>query len=156
MSSRKTPTGASDLAQPEHLAALAQIRCLADASSDTLLLAESPPQPDYALLDLCAEGIHAQKQHGAVLERWRAEHLIHGQPQELVLRAQREQWERAATKAVRAASKIPATPCPGIYAKAMLARNTKFAAVLVNSLAEDFVNCKALRATLWPAGSADA
>jgi hypothetical protein len=48
-----------------------------------------------------------------------------------------------------------ATTPAGIYAKAMLVRfGTETAAILAMSLAEDLVECEALRLTLWPAGGA--
>jgi hypothetical protein len=55
------------------------------------------------------------------------------------------------------AKKIKATTPAGIYAKALLVRSSRTGATeLAMSLAEDMIECKALRDTLWPAQGGEA
>ena len=132
--------------------AMDQLHALTSMSFDTLLLAEGPPQPDYKLLGICDDGLYAQKKHD---ECW-ALHRADRSRDTRSFADQADEWHRKALSAVRAASKIQATTAPGLYAKAMLARHTKWSAVLCQSLAEDFIACKGLRESLWPAGEVDA
>src|SRR5437763_7121386 len=52
--------------------AIDRLKAIAAHSGDCLLLADGPPNPDAALLDLCADIAQQRKATDAVWERWRA------------------------------------------------------------------------------------
>jgi hypothetical protein len=138
-----------------------RLRDIATASYDTLLLAEGPPQPDFVLLDLCSETLHAIKKANAVkAARLPLESCNHGPKTRDEWQAAIDAWQdadREATRLLRRVSKIPATTAAGLYAKALVCRSSASgAAVLSHSLADDFIACEGLRASLWPADSGGA
>jgi hypothetical protein len=73
---------------------------------------DGAPQPDAALLDLCADIAHQRKLVGATLERWRAARCG-------VLREELGKASRELSRLLSRAGKLRATTVPGIYAKAI-------------------------------------
>jgi hypothetical protein len=156
----KSATASRSAPPRDHLEpAIDRLRAIATRSYDNLLLAEGPPDPDYLLLDLCGDALHLTKQANKIAEErdasipadpraWTAEYMKR--------RYESVQQEGAlnneARKLLNRAAKLKATTPAGIYAKALLVRNSKTgAAVLAMSLAEELVECEGLRASLWPA-----
>jgi hypothetical protein len=136
----------------------ARMKQIAAASGDHLFLSDGPVNPDWELLDLCGDALHFAKAHEKAWEEW-SSFCPSNESEREVRHAQYDEM-KAARKSdvisrVRRAGKMRATTPAGIYAKAMLVRfGTETAAVLAMSLAEDLLDCEALRLTLWPAGGA--
>jgi hypothetical protein len=133
----------------------ARMKQIAAASGDHLFLSDGPVNPDWELLDLCADALHYAK------ARERAWDVRRNTPHDWSATGPDPMAEeikrigREVTNRLRRVGKIRATTPAGIYAKAMLVRfGTETAAVLAISLAEDLLDCEALRLTLWPAGGA--
>ena len=157
------PHPSTNRAQPlgdELVPTITRLREIATASYDTLLLAEGPPHPDYELLDLCSETLRAIKfakeahdMHSALLRPGGASDLPGARDQGF------DRWQQAdreATRLLRRVAKLKATTAPGLYAKALVCRSAAGgSAVLAHSLADDFIACEGLRASLWPAGRAE-
>jgi hypothetical protein len=135
-----------------------RLRAIATASYDTLLLAEGPPQADYALLDLCSETLHAIKKANEAHATHSKVHAYSGGTRPATdWKPAFDAWQdadREATRLLRRVSKIPATTAAGLYAKALVCRSSASgSAALAHSLADDFIACEGLRASLWPAES---
>jgi hypothetical protein len=137
-----------------------RLRDIATASYDTLLLAEGPPQPDYALLDLCSETLHTiKKANEASAARPSLESCNQSPKARAEWQAAFDAWQdadREATRLLRRVSKMRATTAAGLYAKALVCRSSASgSAALAHSLADDFIACDGLRASLWPAESGE-
>ncbi len=138
---------------------IARLRDMAAQSYDTLLLAEGPPEPDCALLDLCAETLHAIKLASAANDAIAATspppdrgYTDDDRARRFELVAEWKALDNNATKLLRRVSKLKATTAAGIYAKALVCRSSAGgSALLAHSLADDFISCDGLRASLWPA-----
>jgi len=136
-----------------------RLKEIAATSGDSLFLADGPPQPDWRLLDLCADALHAVKQGKKLMERRLAEAPPLGRnwtPAEYAradgLFREAQAWDAKAVQILRGAQKIKATTAAGIYAKALLVRHSKTGASgLAASLAADLIDCPGLRESLWPA-----
>jgi len=132
---------------------IARLKQIAALSGDRLYLSDGPVNPDYALLDLCAEGLHLAKEHRRInetrladLERRRADKLYDNN----VLFEAELRTERQLRSAYLKASKLPARTPAGLFAKASLCRASKTgAAVLAMSLADDFLACDEIRLAIW-------
>ena len=133
---------------------MVQLKAVAAASGDSLLLADGPPQPDWRLLDLCGDALHYSKAANAAYGardrgpdvKWTDAH----RRRDAALMAEYNLNTNECAKLLRLAKKIKATTPAGIYAKALLVRCSKTGATeLAMSLANDLVDCKALRATLY-------
>ena len=130
-----------------------RLREIATATYDTLLLAEGPPQPDYELLDLCSKTLRAIKIANAANQARLAMSFHNTAQADLNAAFRRYQdLDREATRLLRRVGKTRATTAAGLYAKALVCRSTASgSAVLAHSLADDFLACEELRASLWPA-----
>jgi hypothetical protein len=157
---RRLPLG------PDLGPAIDRLRDIAARSRDTLLLAEGPLQPDWELLDLCAEALHLLTAAESVYAARQFFHLPTGwerfgaprpwtdaeRQADAEAMAEHFRLTRRAVLLMRRIKKISATSPAAIYAKALLVRASRTGAKeLAISLAEDMVACPALRATLWPA-----
>lgn len=138
--------------------AIARLRAIAAEAADALLT-EGRPNPDYRLLDLCADVLHIQVHAERALAA-RPEWCNEKDPaKKEALRAISsklfKEWQNGITAAkpgLVAIGKIKATTPAGIYAKALCVRASKTGApVLAMSLAEDLLTCEGLRSSLWPA-----
>jgi hypothetical protein len=137
---------------PDLSAALEQMRRIACEAGDHLLLGDGPPNPDHALLDLCAEAIRLKRASETALAAWRATMSVGNPEYRSALEVHRAAG-RAFKKALHHAKKYPAQTSAGIYAKAALVRSSQTGAgVLAMSLADDLLSMPGLRASLWPAG----
>jgi hypothetical protein len=137
---------------PDLQPAIDQLKALAAHSGDRLLLADGPPNPDAALLDLCADIARQRKVADAALEKWRAN--TRHDPRDPLYEEARVQ-EHHLTVLLKRASKIQATTASGIYAKAIAVASSKGgAAGLGMTLAQDLIDNPTLRACLWPAAIA--
>jgi hypothetical protein len=149
---------------PDVPAAISMFRQLA-ATSATALLTEGEVHPDHNLLELCANALdrlsavqRAQEDderfrqagpraHGGE-DAWRAELMTRFE--------HRCGLSRSATTALRAVGKIAAQTGAGIFAKAQcIAASKTGCPVIAKSLAVDLLNCRPLRAVIWPAGDVD-
>lgn len=145
-------------AAPDFSDAMARLRAIAEASTDSLLT-EGPVHPDHRLLDLCATALHhlghAQKAFSARNSRMLADHP-RDQQAAVVEEADRlfqeyQDQERLGTAPLGQIRKIKATTAAGIYAKAAVVRASKTGAThLAKSLADDLLDCPGLRESLWP------
>lgn len=132
---------------------IARLKAIADKSTDAALT-EGEVSPDHILLDYCADALHLLKRGEDVRNQ---RHALDRQNWTDELRAadralfdEWQDFERQAKRLMFKAKKLPAQTPAGIYAKAMLVRlSVTGAAQMAMSLAEDMVNCKALRAVLW-------
>ena len=136
---------------------IVRLKQIAALSGDNCYLSDGPVNADWELLDLCADALHFAKAADRASEHWRG--TLPGGARGGLAEKEAYDAKRLAqselTKRVRRAGKMKATTPAGIYAKAMLVRyGTETAAILAMSLAEDLVECEALRLTLWPAGGA--
>jgi hypothetical protein len=132
---------------PDMQPAIDQLRALAAHSGDRLLLADGPPNPDAALLDLCADIAQQRKVTDAASEQWR---FKPGHDKQLYEEIRVQQHHL--TVLLKRASRIQATTASGIYAKAIAVASSKGgAAGLGMTLAQDLIDNPALRACLWPA-----
>ena len=141
--------------------AIDRMKAIVAVSGDHLLLADGPPHPDAALLDLCSEALHHLKEAEKVY-RSRLPTPVHGSSSS----ADWQEWHRddgermalyykhlgLARRPMSRAKKVRATTPAGIYAKALCVQASRTgAAEFAVSLAEDLVNNPTLRASLWPA-----
>ena len=132
-SKRALPLPDADLA-----AVVDRLRNIATTSCTSLLVADGPPQPDFRLLDLCAEGLHAARQHDrcktARDELWSngRSWTDRDRDHHAMIMDEETEWEHAIIKAARAAAKIKATTPPGIYAKALLVRSSATGAAVLS------------------------
>lgn len=115
--------------------AVERLKQIAAEAGDHLLLGDGPVHPDAKLLDLCADIVHERKR----LEMARTEGSYWD------LRAA----HRRLTKLAIAAGKVPARTPAGIYGKATAVQAARYAARLGQSLAEDLLANRPLRALLW-------
>jgi hypothetical protein len=138
-----------------------RLKAIVAQSGDALLLANGPPHPDAALLDLCADAL------SLLLETQRVEAARFAQMKVCTARGwtdddrRRFNEEYASLNELRMRARAPlkrigkmsACTAAGIYAKAMIVRaSSTGAAVLAKSMAKDFLACAELRRALWPAG----
>lgn len=140
--------------------AIARLREIAANSADRLLLADGPPHPDAALLDLCAEIAYRRKIAEQARQNWHEGFIPKykrgavEEAQQKALDQARDDADHAFSHLLRKAAKMPATTAAGIYAKALAVRSSKTgAATLAMSLANDLIACPGLRMSLWPADS---
>ncbi len=151
MSARHLPLPADALG-----ATVARLRAMAAESGDRLYLSDGPVNSDWRLLDLCADAAHQRQVADAALAAWRA---CPGRPREPAFLAAREAERTAKAKLLqllRAIGKMPATTPAGLYAKALAVQSSATgASILARSLAQDFLDCRELRASLWPAEAAE-
>jgi hypothetical protein len=126
------------------------------------LLTEGPVNPDHILLGVASDALHAML---VVRARAEARHqvvdaMLRAGPWTDADRARdrsmcqiQHEAEEAAKQLLRHVGRLRATTPAGIYAKALLVRMAPSGAPkLAASLAEELVECKALRAVLWPSG----
>jgi hypothetical protein len=146
-------------------AVMVQLKNIANVSYESLLVANGPPQPDYVLLDLCADALNAAKYAAlARAERDRLRSIVWAGSATGEVRTaadaaceERQRLDNIVTQACRRAAKLEATTPAGIYAKALIVRcSSTGASALAMSLATDLVECKGLRDVLWPAGEVPA
>ena len=142
-------------------AVAARMKQIAATSADSLLLANGPPVVDWELLDLCGDALHfanAEQRSCAIAHAMpRAGRSMTDAEYNAFRDKCREGYahRNKVVQILRRAKKIKATTAAGIYAKALLVRCSKTgAAGMAMSLAEDLVECKGLRETLWPDGDA--
>jgi hypothetical protein len=156
----------------DHQGTIDRLRQIAAQSADSLLVASGAPHPDAKLLGDIAAALRIQRiaqqyevQFQEAFDRASAdardrEDEDAGGPWEPPfkrpdVRAAFEEaqgWRAESRKMLRAAGKIPARTGAGIYAKALIVRESKTgAAILAMSLAADLVANTELRAALWPA-----
>jgi hypothetical protein len=133
---------------------IARIAAIATQSYNSLLLADGPPNPDYELLDLCSEAMHALKQAERAYDAWPGydrPRTDEDRARDHAFLAEARTQTTIAKRLMRRAGTMKATTAAGIYAKALLVRSSvSGAAVLAHSLADDFIACDGLRASLWP------
>jgi hypothetical protein len=128
------------------------MRHLATTSGDAKLLG-GVVQPDEELLALCAESLEAVKAYERAWDAaMAATPFARDNPEKhRALRTKEREAEARAKQILRRAGKIKAKTAPGIYAKAMLVRQSSTGAtVLARSLAADLLDNPTLRASLWP------
>jgi hypothetical protein len=138
--------------------AVDRLKAMAAEAGDALLT-EGPVNPDYKLLDLCAEIGYRRKLADAASKRRSAAPWAHWMcktPEQKLEYAEANAENESASKGyshlLRQASKLQATTAAGIYAKAIAVRASKTGSqLLAMSLAEDLLACPGLRASLWPA-----
>lgn len=141
---------------------VARMREIAAQGGDSLLLANGPPHPDHELLDVCGEALHFAKEAAALRAQHDAMHdgriwTARTRAESAVLWEAWHQQEAELVQRLRRAKKLRATTPAGIYAKALAVRcSSTGAAVLARSLAEELIDCKALRESLWPTKTAEA
>lgn len=148
--------GPKGTAEPDRQNTIARLRAIASQSTEALLM-EGPVHQDHRLLEICAEGLHFLNEVRACEKQLEYRWMQGGTEAE---KERNRQWSqahvtctRAASMLMRAATKLRATTPAGIYAKALLVRQSKCgAAKLGASLAAELVDNPVLRASLWPAG----
>jgi hypothetical protein len=142
-----------------------RLKAIAADAGDRLLLADGPVHPDAALLELCGEALHVRRRAEELLSEWHALPAPYGQPpateaenrRRREVDAQHRECDTRVTQLLKRAKKIRATTPAGIYAKALLVRASRNgAAVLAMSLAEELIDCRKLRESLWPAAAVEA
>jgi len=120
-----------------------RLRQIAAESGDHLLLGDGPPRPDFELLGVCGDLLHAMKQQKSAREaRWHTNEVnyLNGTIQRLMAKAR----------------KLRATTPAGVYAKVLVIRASGSGAPqLALSLANDLVEVPTLRAGIWPDERAD-
>jgi hypothetical protein len=131
------------------------LRLLAAAAVLTGNAAETPAHPDAALLELCEQVLDLHAKHEAI---WREARMMHdpfvGNPKYEAEMAKREECVATWKPLLGRIGKIRSKTGVGVYAKAMVLRNSYGTAPrLVLSLAEDLVTCPGLRAAIWPAAA---
>lgn len=144
----------------EFSAVIARLREMAVQAGDSLLLANGPPNPDAALLDLCAD---VMDKHREVMQAWEAcrefncstvgvEYYwsVDGTAERKKLLDYAHRLDREQATLLRRAAKLHSTTSAGIYAKALIVNASRTgAAKLAMSLARDLIEHKTLRAALW-------
>lgn len=134
-------------------ATIDRLKQIAAESGDRLYLSDGPVNPDYELLDICAEGLRLAREARHFNGIWRAEINKPQLEQALDTSELFRLWQKAeaemrgfCTKARKLSAKTPA----GLFAKAMLCRAHKTGAgVLAMSLADDFLACDEIRLAIW-------
>ena len=143
--------------QPNLQPAIDRLKAIAAASGDRLLLADGPPNPDAALLELCSVALHHLRiaetaYQSRSPDRWTTDEK---RQRDDDLMAECREHTGLARRQMFRAKKLRATTAAGIYAKALCVRCTRTgAAEFAMSLAEDLVNNPTLRASLWAADQA--
>ena len=159
MQAKKHPTTPSAV-HPTHAHIIERMRQIAARSGDNLLLADGPPHPDAALLDLCSEALHWHRQAADAKSAHHAyKEAVAGQAWTDADRASSHElylaWdalEHKVTLLLSRARKLRATTPAGIYAKALIVSVSRSGAPLLSmSLAQDLIASPAIRASLWPA-----
>ena len=144
---------------PDLQPAIDRLKAIVAYSGDRLLLADGPPNPDAALLDLCSEALHHLKeaekaaQNRPVVSYYKTGKDLTAEEWQLdnELCAKSREHNSKAKRPMFRARKMRATTAAGIYAKALCVRCSRTgAAEFAMSLAEDLVSNPALRAALWP------
>lgn len=134
-------------------ATVARLQAMAAESGDRLFLSDGPVSPDWELLDLCAEAAHQRKVTDAANEIARSHVGWIKSPALIAAREAEKVAEAKLLQLLRAIGRMKASTPAGLYAKALAVQSSATgAAVLARSLAQDFLDCKELRASLWPAG----
>jgi len=145
---------------PDHTATIDRMRQLAAQSGDALLLAEGPPHPDAALLDLCSEALHWAKQAAEALSAYHAHLKAHAvqrwtDSDRADSNELHKAWQDPANRVrplLTCARKLRATTPAGIYAKALIVSISRTGAECLSmSLAQDLIASPAIRASIWPA-----
>lgn len=140
-----------------------RLKAIAADAGDRLLLADGPVHPDAALLELCGEALHVRRRAEELLRQWHALPASFGNPpateaekrQRAELDAEHRKCAARVTQLLNKTQKIRSTTPAGIYAKALLVRASRDgAAALAMSLAEELIDCRALRESIWLAESA--
>jgi hypothetical protein len=128
-----------------------RLKAMAAAGSDAL--PDGPVHPDAQLLELCADIADARKvADTAFWRQWDVYMSKPRSPESAKAAAASDEAYQGFAHLLRNAAKIKATTAAGIYAKALAVRSSKTGAkFLAMSLADDFLACEGLRASLWPA-----
>ncbi len=133
-------------------ATVARLRAMAAESGDRLYLSDGPVNPDWRLLDLCADAAHQRKLLAAAEEACRLAPVYGRDPAHVAAWDVRKAAEAKLLQLLRAIGKMRATTPAGLYAKALAVQSSATgASILARSLAQDFLDCRELRASLWPA-----
>ncbi len=139
----------------ETVPAMVRFRQIAAEARDHLLLADGPPHPDAALLDLCASYLDLSAEAEAISREARKQPSPYmDNPQFAAAMAQRDAKRAAAKLVLGRLGKTAASTAAGVYAKAtiIVTQNGYMTAPrFMLSLAADLVNAPGLRAVLWPA-----
>jgi hypothetical protein len=134
------------------------------AASRDALVTEGPVHADHVLLGLCAEALHHRRLCAELRKAKDALPAPYGNPpataeqkrQRQEIGAQADDARNRAVQLSRRAAKLKASTPAGIYAKALVVRSSQTAAaILAMSLAEDLIGAPVLRASLWPATTAE-
>ena len=141
---------------PDLQPAIDRLKAIVAYSGERLLLADGPPNPDAALLDLCSEALHHLKEaEKADQSRDCDRSTPEGWKRDEELCAKSREHSNKAKRPMFRAKKMRATTAAGIYAKALCVRASRTgAAEFAMSLAEDLLSNPALRASLWPSDHA--
>ncbi len=134
-------------------ATIARLQAMSAESGDRLYLSDGPVNSDWRLLDLCADAAHQRKLLAATEEAFRLAPVYGRDPAHIAAWEARKTSEAKLLQLLRTVGKMKATTPAGLYAKALAVQSSHTGAtVLARSLAQDFLDCKELRASLWPAG----
>lgn len=126
-----------------------RLKQIAGDAMDHLILSDGPPQPDYALLDLCGDLLHLLKHANAAREACR--NMSYRDPKKDEARDEARALDGQISSLTSKARKLRATTAAGIYAKALVMRASPTGMPqLATSLAEDLVSSPNLRASIWP------
>jgi hypothetical protein len=134
----------SAVAPEDFSAVIDRFREIATASADALV-ADGPVSPDHELLDVCAEAL-ALFRDSAALDAQRQRQVMTPwtdatRKRDWELCEQSHEANRAASGKLRRIRNLRAVTPAGIYAKALVVRQSKTGAVdLARSLAEDLVS----------------
>jgi hypothetical protein len=160
---RRTPQATPViLGQVGDTAPIERFREIVSQARNSLLVADGPVHPDTELLDLCAEALHLLVSAREALDAYQAQlaaatEVDRHSPRYRQLRAagetfldKRHDLIRRAKAMMSRARKISAQTGPGVYAKALLVRDSSTGAPgLAKSLAEDLIRIPRLRESLW-------
>ncbi len=137
-------------------ATVARLRAMAAESGDRLYLSDGPVNPDWRLLDLCADAAHQRKIVAAALEAYRFAPADSRAPANRAAREVMKDADAKLLQLLRAIGRMRATTPAGLYAKALAVQSSATGArILARSLAQDFLDCRELRSSLWPAEAAE-
>ncbi len=143
---------------------IARLREITAEAANNELLGAGPPQPEAALLDICAEALHLLTRAQKALDTLHRRSSI---PLDRKSQAFKSEGERLyetrqhdiarAKPILRRIAKVPAATAVGIYAKALCMRASRTGApALAMTLAEDLIACPGLRESLWPVSEREA
>ena len=133
--------------------AVARLRALATKAAKTGTAGEAPEHPDAELLALCAASLDLNAKAGAIdrIARSTMDANIHN-PAFMAEMSKKDSVLNQRRSAMMRLGKIPAKTAAGVYAKALVLKDSNGTAPrLALSLAQDLETCPGLRSSLWPA-----